>query len=314
MASNQIPQSADALITLATDAADGAITEGPSIGLSQNTAAKILTDLVNFAGDPNAAPPVIGAQNLHNAAKSAKVAASAVRRTSESNGRKFCASAVGLLKNFLGTQWNSQWQAAGFTTGSLAIPDDSLPLLGELRGYFIAQPAHENAPLGITSADCTARIADLTATRAASNQSNLDLGTAKTNRDTAQATLYKRLTGLRTELDQLLSDDDPRWYAMGFDRPADGWQPGPVEHLVVTPGGPGMVFANWYDARRATRYRVFKQVPATDPAPVEVTSTVTDSQYTLTGLVPGTTAQITITAVNEAGDGAISATASIVVP
>jgi hypothetical protein len=201
MASNQIPQSADALVTLATDAADGATTEGASIGLSQNTAAKIRADLVNFAGDPAAVPPVIGAQNLHNAAKSAKVAASAVRRTSESNARKFCASTVGLLKNYLGTQWNAQWQAAGFTAGSLAIPDDPMSLLGEIRGYLASQPAHENAPLGITVAAGTLRIADLTATRAASNQSNLDLGTAKTHRDSALGTLYKRMTGLRTELD-----------------------------------------------------------------------------------------------------------------
>jgi hypothetical protein len=314
MASNQIPQSADALVTLATDAADGATTEGASIGLSQNTAAKIRADLVNFAGDPAAVPPVIGAQNLHNAAKSAKVAASAVRRTSESNARKFCASTVGLLKNYLGTQWNAQWQAAGFTAGSLAIPDDPMSLLGEIRGYLASQPAHENAPLGITVAAGTLRIADLTATRAASNQSNLDLGTAKTHRDSALGTLYKRMTGLRTELDQLLADDDPRWYGMGFDRPADGWQPGPVEHLALSPGGPGMVFANWDDARRATRYRVFKQVPGTDPAPVEITSTVTDSQYTLTGLPTGTAVQITVTAVNDAGDGALSATASITVP
>jgi hypothetical protein len=41
MASTQIPKSADALISLATDAADGAATQGPTIGITA----------VNEAGD-----------------------------------------------------------------------------------------------------------------------------------------------------------------------------------------------------------------------------------------------------------------------
>lgn len=314
MASTQIPKSADALISLATDAADGANTQGPAIGLSQNTAAKILADLVSFRGEAASVPPTPGAQNLHNAAKAAKVAASALRRTGESNARAYCASAVGLLKNYLGSQWNSSWQAAGFTAGSLAIPDDVLSLLGQIRGYFSANPANENMPLALTAAGCASKMDELTAVRAASNQSNQDLGIAKMNRDLALTNLFQRLSGLRMELDQLLTDDDPRWYFFGFDRPADGWQPGPVDHLVLTGGSPGMVFANWDDARRANRYRVFKQVPGTDPAPVEISATVTDSQYSLTGLVSGSSVQITITAVNEAGDGALSATGTILVP
>lgn len=314
MASNEIPDSPEPLISLATDAADGADAEGASIGLSQNTAVKSRADLVAFAGDPDAVPPIIGAQNAHNAAKAAKVNATATRRTGESNGRAFCASAVGMLKNHLSTQWSSQWQAAGFTTGSLAIPDDPLSPLSEVRAYFLANPAHENAPLGLTALLCTTRIAEVTAVRAASNQSNKDLGDAKAASDVAKKALYKRMTGLRAELAQLLAADDPRWYAMGFDRPADGWQPGPVEHLVLTPGGPGMVFADWDDARRAARYRVFKQASGTDPAPVEVTSTVTVSELTLTGLTSGSTVEITVTAVNEAGDSAVSAKGAIVVP
>lgn len=314
MASNEIPDAPGPLISLATDAADGADTEGASIGLSQNTAAKIRTDLVALAGSTTTVPPVIGAQNAYNLAKSAKVAATAARRAGESNGRTFCASAVGMLKNHISTQWSSQWQAAGFTTGSLAIPDDPLSLLGEIRAYFIANPAHENSPLGLIAANCTTRIDEVIAVRAASNQSNKDLGDAKAASDAAKKTLYKRMTGLRAELAQLLSADDPRWYAMGFDRPADGWQPGPVDDLILTPGGPGMVFADWDDARRASRYRVFKQTVGTDPAPVEVTSTVTVSEFTLTGLTSGSTVEITITAVNDAGNGAISAKASTVVP
>jgi hypothetical protein len=36
------------------------------------------------------------------------------------------------------------------------------------------------------------------------------LGQAKSSHDAAVQTLYQRMTGLRSELDQLLADDDPR--------------------------------------------------------------------------------------------------------
>jgi hypothetical protein len=314
MATNRIPETPDTLISLATDAADGAATEGASIGLLHNTAPKISADLIALIGDPEATPPIVGTRNAYNLAKSGKTTASAASRSAESNSRAFCGSAVGVLKNYLGKQWNSQWQAAGFTTGSLAIPDDTLPMLGELRAYLVANPGHENAPLSITAAACTSRITGLGNARATANQSVRDLGDAKATNDTAIKTLYTRMTGLRAELDQILGDDDPRWYAFGFDRPADGTGPGPVEHLILTPGSAGMVFADWDDARRATRYRVLRKIIGTDTAPVELTGTLTESEYTLTGLPSGTTVEITIAAVNDAGDGALSATATLAVP
>ncbi|MBC8127558.1 MAG: hypothetical protein H8M99_10505 [Gloeobacteraceae cyanobacterium ES-bin-144] len=74
------------MISLAIGTADGAAAVGSSIGLSQNTAAKIHEDLADFIGSPSATPPVIGAQNAYNAAKSAKTAASAARRKAATCG------------------------------------------------------------------------------------------------------------------------------------------------------------------------------------------------------------------------------------
>lgn len=313
MASNEIPDSPEPLISLATDAADGAAAEGAGIGLMHNTAAAIRLDLARLVGDPAAVPPVIGARNSYHLAKAAKTAGTAAQRSEQSTCRAFCASAVGLLKNYLGNQWNSQWQAAGFSGGSLAMPDDPMPMLGELSAYFAAHPAHENPQLGITAAACQVRKAALSAARAAANAKIQELGSAKAANDAAVKALYQRMTGLRSELAQLLSDDDPRWYAFGFDRPSDGWGPGPVEHLVLTPAGPGMVFADWEDARRAERYRIFKQVAGVDAEPVELTSTAADSQFNLIGLPSGATVTVKVVAVNQAGDGAMHATATVVV-
>lgn len=226
------------------------------------------------------------------------------RRTDESNARAFAAKAIGVLKNFLGSQWNSAWAAAGFSGGSLAIPDDPLPLLGELRAYFTAHPAQEVTPvLNVTAAACLAQSNALSNARSAVNLAAVTLGQAKQARDAAFRKLFERLSGLRAELGQLLEDDDPLWYAFGFDRPADGQQPGPVSDLVLTAGGPGIVLANWDDARRAERYRVIKQVVGVDPAPVIVTGTLYENELTLQGLPSGKAVKITVLAVNASGDG-----------
>jgi hypothetical protein len=271
--------------------------------------------LVALTGDPEATPPIPGAQPVYNAAKSAKTAASSAQRTAESNARAFAGKSVNVLKNFLGTQWNSAWQAAGFQGGSLAIPTDPLPLLGELRAYFTAHPTHEVSPvLGVTAAACLAQSTALSNARSAVNDATVTLGQAKQARDAAQQKLSKRMSGLLAELGQLLEDEDPLWYAFGFDRPADGQQPGPVQELVLTAGGPGIVLANWDDARRAERYRVLKQVVGTDPQPVLVTGTLYENELTLQGLPSGQTVKITVLAVNAAGDGPATESSPFSVP
>jgi len=255
MASNSIPPGFDALVSLAEDAADGAHQHGAAIALAQNTEAKIRADLVVLTGDAAAVPPVPGAQALYNTAKTAKTTASSLLRTAESNARAFTAKATDVLKQFLGRQWNSTWAEAGFRSGSLAIPDDPLSLLGEFRAYFTAHPTQEVTALGVTAAACATQAAALSDARSAVNTATVALGQAKQARDLAGQNLSKRMSGLLAELRQLLNKDDPLWYAFGFDRSADGQQPGPVQHLVLTAGGPGIVLAHWDDARRAERYR-----------------------------------------------------------
>ncbi len=162
---------------------------------------------------------------------------------------------VGVLKPRLGNQWNSQWQNAGFTHHSLAIPDNPLTLLQQLSAYFTANPSQEVANLtptiSATAAACSAAALAITQASGISNQSNTDAGTAKKNLAAAIETARSRLTGLREELDQLIGDDDDRWYAFGFSKPGDPDTPAVPEHLVVTGGSPGMVFVDWDDAPRA---------------------------------------------------------------
>ena len=118
----QVPESYDPLVQLLEDAADGANKYGAAIGLKQNMEPSIRTDLTALIGvpaGPGGVPPAVpGLKSLWNAAKANKTAMTAALRTAESNGRALAMTCIGALKPVLGQQWNSAWNAAGFTGGS----------------------------------------------------------------------------------------------------------------------------------------------------------------------------------------------------
>jgi hypothetical protein len=125
--------------------------------------------------------------------------------------------------------------------------------------------------------------------------------------------LRKRVRGLITELDTLLSDDDARWHEFGLSRPSDPDTPERVEGLELTPNLPGKVMARWDRAPRASRYRIFKQVLTVDPEPVNV-ETVHDTQFMLEGLHSGKTVRIHVISANDAGEAPASETVDVVIP
>lgn len=147
MASQKIPESYDPLVALLEDAADGARDHAASVGLQQNTEAKIRADLealVGTAAGPGGIPSAVpGLKALWNTAKADKVAKGAAFRSARSAGRTVASACVNVLKPRLGNQWNNAWQTAGFTNASLAIPENPLTLLQQLRAYFAANTAHE---------------------------------------------------------------------------------------------------------------------------------------------------------------------------
>jgi hypothetical protein len=303
------------------DAADGAAAHGAAIGLKQNTEANIRTDLEALIGKPagpGGVPPAVpGLKALLNAAKSNKTAKTAALRSVQSDGRALAMTCIGTLKPVLGTTWNSQWNAAGFTGGSLQVPANPMTQLQQLRAYYIANPAREVANvngIACTAAACETSAQAISTAQSASNQSNTDAGTAQTNLENGIAAGRSRMTGLRGELSQLIEDDDERWYAFGFDRPSDPNTPEIPENVTATPGAPGSgsLFINFDDARRAMGYRV-KVVNTAGNAQL-ASVLVQDSEAMITGLPAGATVNITVTARNEAGESQPTAAITAVVP
>ncbi len=323
MANNTIPDAYDAIIQLLEDAADGAQTHGAAVGLVHNNEAALRARLTALVGTPagpaNVPPAVPGLKALWNTAQANKSSKTGTLRTVQSNGRFLARTCIRSLFPVLGEDWNSAWQDAGFTGGSLAIPTNPLPTLQQLRAYYAANPTRETANInGIacTAAACETAAQAVSTAQTNSNQSNTDAGTAHGNYLAGLAAARTRLSNLRDELSQLMGDDDERWYAFGFDKPSDSASPETPENLVLTAGAPGSrtLLADWDDARRASNYRLRAKVKATG---VQVfNELVADSQgiITLPAQPAGTELEVTVTGHNAVGESAPTAPVTGVLP
>lgn len=311
MASNKIPRSYDAIVELLEDAADGAHDHGEAIRVKQNDEDALRANLAELAGTPDRP----GLKDKWNTAKGAKPAGTAGLRIATSNGRVLARVAISVLKPRLGDRWNNAWEAAGFTTGSLAVPDNPMTLLQQFASYFGTNPTHEAAtlePIAVTATACRNAADAISTASSASNTSNMNAGQAKSNLEDGIQRARSRLTGLREELNQLLDDDSDLWYSFGFDKPSDPETPEVPVNVVVTPGSPGMMFVDWDDARRAENYRVRVLNPAGEPLAEEI---VEESERTFTGLPTGTAVTVVVTARNtEGGESGPSEPASGTVP
>jgi hypothetical protein len=183
MADNSIPTSYDPIVQLLEDAADGAHTHGAAIGLVHNDEAHIRTDLIALVGKPagpGGVPPAVpGFKSLWNVAQTNKSTKTAALRTAQSNARLYVRTCIRSLFPVLGESWNADWNAAGFTGGSLAVPANPMTLLQQMRAYYIANPTRESVVQGVNcnAVTCEATAQGLSTAESDSNQSNTDSGT-----------------------------------------------------------------------------------------------------------------------------------------
>jgi hypothetical protein len=300
--SNRIPRNQLALIALALKTRVAAETYGPEVDLEHNTAGPIAVDLYDLIGDP-ATPEVDGKEGLYAAAKEAVTSARGAARQANKAGQDFCRQAIGLLKPFLGNVYNSAWETAGFLGRSLAAPKYPVAMLTILRHYFERHPAHANDSLGLTAAGAVAQMNAITAAELALTTADGARLNAKAARDASVRRLFERMLNLRGELEQLLADNDGRWYDFGFNRPVDSRMPAPVTGLVATPLAPGVVRLAWDLSTLAVNYRVSWKLTISGAEWIEV-GLFTDRSCTLTGLPSGSEIAIGVSARNKSGETA----------
>ena len=307
MAGNPLPERRSRLRALGKDMADGLDTHEVTVGVKQCTAVVIRAAL---AAEETA-------QNQFTTAAAARDTANENLQIADSNAKALIGSARVVLAKRYGTRWNAQWVATGFPDQSTAVPttqDARYDLCESLKNYFTANPTHENAGMGVTAALAEQQHEALKAARKGVKDAATAAGQKRRARDAAQENLRTRMRGLIDELAGLLPDDDPRWHAFGLSMPSDPSAPEKVTGLILSDSGPGLLYLDWPDIRRADRYHVLLQIVGTDTEPRRV-DTVEDSDATLKGLTTGATARIQVVAVNTDGEtGLPSDVLEVVVP
>lgn len=298
--SNPTPLALNELIAAGEDLCDGLENIGVAVGIKQNTFALARADL----------DALIGTNNTFKAAEGEQPVAYAALRTADSNGKAFLAAAVKVLSISLGNAWSDEWIATGLPDNTVGIPgtqDARFAALGGLKAYFLANPASEvsTAKVVVTAAAANALYQAVSDARELVGQA-LDKTKAKLQlREPAEAQLRKRYRGVIGELGDLLEDEDSRWYQFGLNRPADPATPGAPLTVQVTALGGGRVLAQVDGARRANSFNFYKKQVNVDAQPVKVKHT-DGTQWTYEGLPVGAVVEITVTGVNDAGEGLAS--------
>ena len=304
---NPTPTSIGDLIAAGEDLCDGLDQHAVAINVKQNTAAVSRAGLTALATTHNA----------FNAAQGAQPVAYTALRVADSNAKGFIGAAIKVLAVTLGDSWSDAWVATGLPDNSLGIPstqDKRFTALGGLKAYLTANPGKEVATAAIT---VTAALATTlhTALSTARNGVANALSNTKAKlllRETAEAAFRMRYRGVIAELEQLLSDEDPKWYDFGLNRPADPSTPGVPGDVTATAIGGRRVLVQVGFSRRANSFNYYKQVVGTDAEPVKVINTG-GTQHTIEGLPLAATVKITVTGVNDAGEGVPSDPVSVVV-
>jgi len=322
MADNSSPESYGPLVLQLSNAADGAHTYGAAIGLVHNTEINIRANhdaLVGTPAGPGGVPPAVpGLKALWNAAQEKQVALTAAFNTACAAGVHLCRTCIHALMPVLGEHWNSNWTSAGFS-GSLAVPTVPLVMLQQLRAYYTVNASRETASIqgvACTAAACDAAAKAISAAETASNQGDTDAGIALANFKAGIAAGRARITGLRTELEQLIEDDDVRWYAFGFQRPCDIPTPKAPTNLAATAGAAGShtLIVSWHIPRRADNCRVIVTLKSDGSAVTD--QIASDDQLTLTlpTVSSGTVVVLAVTARNVTGESPASDPVEIAVP
>ncbi len=305
MASNATPTRLEELIAAGEDLSDGLNQHEATILVKQNMEAPTRADLTAL----NAAKDGV------SAAEGAQPAAYTALRLADSNAKGFIAAAVKVLSISLGNDWSDAWAATGLPNNSVGVPrtqDERFTGLAGLKAYFTANPARENAPLNVTAAQATALHTALSTARGGVGNALSATKAAVLVQEEKRNAFRNRFRGVIDELEQLLGDEDPRWYDFGLNRPADPATPGQPANLHATALGSGRILIQIDGARRANSFNYYRKIVGTDVEPVKVINTE-GTQHTLEGIPAGKTVEITVAGVNDAGEGPASAPVPVLV-
>ncbi|MDB6029217.1 MAG: hypothetical protein JWM68_5440 [Verrucomicrobiales bacterium] len=227
--------------------------------------------------------------------------------------RAFLTLGRDILKPVLGNGYSQSFDVLGLI-GSLMIPsttEDLLPILQAFKAFFVANPTLEDATRNITAAQAQLLHDQLLAAQANVNSQVTITQNQKEARDGAAEQVSVRIRAVIDEMGQVLSPLDARWLAFGFNRPGTIETPGMVEGLIAVLIGPSTSALKWKASARAEYYRVWIRVVGVNAEPVAVGSPA-DIDFNLENLPANATVEISVSAVNNGGETALSEPVTIV--
>jgi hypothetical protein len=237
----------------------------------------------------------------------------AVVRSVTLTTRAFVKLTRNVLEKDLGSKYSAAWNALGFN-GSLTIPyspDRVLVLAEALKAYLTAQPTAQVDDLDITAARAESLVNSLQEAITAANSQRTTVKQLLQTRNTAEATLRKRLRDLILELQQKLGSMDPRWLAFGLNLPGAKHIPSVPANLSAVLIGETAAAIKWEASARAEHYRVWKKVTGVDEEFVAVGSPA-DLDFTMEELPRNSTIEVAVSAVNNGGESGLSHAVSVV--
>lgn len=324
-ASNETPRNQNILLPLAHDMLAGMTSLQDTVGLHHHRDTTLRPRILALEGDPTAAAGSNankGSQLVYKlAADAAGAALSAMIALSEGVVKTLLMAYRSIMEGVHGKKLNAGWAAAGFTDNT-AVPKNHnkrFALLTTARAYLAANPGQEatvpqpgGTTLAITAANALTVLGQFDTARTLVNTADGAAELCKQLRDADVDALFAEVSGTTSELRGLLAADDARWENFGLNIPASPNPPEAVTALTVTASGTGQELVQWQRARRATYYRVFRQVDGVDAEP-QFAGRDSDLEFTLKDLTPGTTVHVYVVAANDGGEAAPSPTVTKVV-
>ena len=219
-----------------------------------------------------------------------------------------------ILKQYLGTEYNNQWDALGLPPVSIAVPytaDELYPAALGFKAHFLAHPERENIPLQITAVKLQALYDDLVAAQTTVLTEEEAVEQLKIVRDDKADRLFKRLRATIEELNLLMGPLDPRWKTFGFNMPGAPETPDAPTNVSAVLVGPTAAAIKWDAAPRAEYYRVWMKIHSAEGDYTAMGSPA-DLDFTLENLPANSTIDIVVSAVNNGGESAVSEVITVV--
>ena len=141
---NILPSMLNQLFPLADNAAGGLHSLAGTIGIAHNTEARVRADLAAARA----------AEQAHQEAMSARLAATAAQTEIAKQAREFLYTACDIFKGTLGRSYSQAWRIAGFHNNTLELPSTfgaRKELVKSIEQYLVAYPNMEVPAANVTS-------------------------------------------------------------------------------------------------------------------------------------------------------------------